>query len=193
MILGLVCIGALAAALSGCRGARESTETEAVTHEPGYPPTLSDKAAVAKEDLRTNIGEFFLALGYHNYNEEFSCGLQLYANPEDKSNPQDGWSSAAVSREQADSILEHLARSGLLDKTAVPPPGEPPTGWSMYCGRYFWYLDRELAGILTNEDIMGIRLVLSDAAAKAMNDLLEVVRRKANQAQPDAAADKPRR
>ena len=63
----------------------------------------------------------------------------------------------------------------------------------MYCGRYFWYLDRELAGILTNEDIMGIRLVLSDAAAKAMNDLLEVVRRKANQAQPDAAADKPRR
>jgi hypothetical protein len=65
----------------------------------------------------------------------------------------------------------------------------------MYCGRYFWYLDSELAGILTNKDIAGLRAVLAGDAAKAMDDLLEMVRRSSSEAQQDASADaeKPRR
>ena len=171
----------------GCR-CGPGGESDSVRKEVHAGQALSAKAEAFLKAVAEDLSEFCFNVSYWDHEAGTSVGVAFTTDRPTSSDI----SATQIDGSEALAITRYFAHCGMLDKTDVPPPGEPLAGWnvSLWTRRAsaFWYLGREKAGLLNSQELMGVRAALTGDAREAWDRFVQTMR--SNQSQPASRPDR---
>ncbi len=146
------------------------------------PLALSARSNTFVKTAKAELTDFGFRVVYVTYEGPKRFGVAfLTALPEDASQ-RSAVTLVQIDEAQASRLVDYFARSGMLDKTDMPPPGEPASGWNVSLdsndAHALWLLGLDIRAILDAGFLREVGKTLDPVPAKHWQTFLNDVKKR---------------